>query len=59
MENTDCSCKLTLFALLVKVPSDLEQARGAAPSQHGLSSKTMTRITSECGATRFLSIKWP
>ena len=29
------------------------------PPQHGLSSKTMTLITSDCGATRSLSIRWP
>ena len=28
-------------------------------SQHGLSSKKMTLIASNCGATRSLSIKWP
>ena len=28
-------------------------------SQHGLSSKKMVLITSDCVATRSLSIKWP
>ena len=32
---------------------------GARPSQHGLSSKKMTLVTSDCGATRYLSIRWP
>ena len=39
---------------------DRRHGRGrCAASQHGLSSKTMNLITSECGATRFLIIKWP
>ena len=29
------------------------------PPQHGLSSKTMALITSDCGATCYLSITWP
>ena len=29
------------------------------PSQHGLSCKNMTLITSDCGATRSVSSKWP
>ena len=32
---------------------------GAGAPQHGLSSKNMTRITSDCGAARYLGIKWP
>ena len=32
---------------------------GAGTSQRGLSSKKMNLITSNCGATRSLSIKWP
>ena len=32
---------------------------GAGSPQHGLSSKTMTLVTSECGATRFMGIRRP
>ena len=32
---------------------------GAGPHNMDYPPKTMTRITSDCGATRFLGIKWP
>ena len=38
----------------------LDTALGAGrPTQHGLSSKNMALVTSDCGTTRSLSIKWP
>ena len=43
---TEFLTSLDIFAMLVT-------------SQHGLSSQKMTQITSNCGATRSLSIKWP
>ena len=45
---------------LVDVVMDIHTGGGrCGTSQHGLSSKNMTLITSDCGATRYLSIKWP
>ena len=38
--------------------SSPKATRCGAP-QHGLSSSAMALITSDCGAMRFLSIKWP
>ena len=32
---------------------------GAGIPQHGLSSNQMALVTSDCGTTRSLSIKWP
>ena len=34
-------------------------AAGAVHPQHGLSSKKMGLITSDCGTTRCLGTKWP
>ena len=38
---------------------DIFQLPGAGPHKHGLSSNKMALITSDCGATRSPSIKWP
>ena len=32
---------------------------GVGPPQHGLPSRKMALITSDCGATRSLGIEWP
>ena len=45
--------------VLSKYEGSWREGQVRDPPQHRLPSKTMARITSECGATRFLSIKWP
>ena len=37
----------------------LGDASSAGASRHGLPPNQMTLVTSDCGATRSLSIKWP
>ena len=53
---------LGLSALQVVIALEarfVETADGAGPQQHGLSANTMARITSDCGAMRFLSTTRP
>ena len=60
MERESASKLTALFSQAVefaRVEAEREGAQVLWP--HGLSSNTMALITSDCGAMRVLSTKWP